>query len=77
MSHPFQILTEFLRQYGDEVEGRSLEEPNTEIKRKLQRFVSGASEETERTELVGLLQDNPQWVPWLAAEVKAQRTEKS
>ena len=76
MNHPFQILASFLDKYIDEVEGRSLEEPGPEIKGQLQQFASGTLTEPERNHVVSLLKDNPHWLPFLAEEVKARRTDK-
>jgi len=73
MSNSFEILSKFLERYGDEVEGRSLEEPSADVKLKLKRFASGSLPESERNELITVLQANPQWVSLLAQEAKALR----
>jgi len=73
MSNSFEILSKFLERYGDEVEGRSLEEPSADVKLKLKRFASGSLPESERNELITVLQANPQWVGLLAQEAKALR----
>lgn len=73
MSNPFEILSRFLDRYSDDVEGRSLEEPSTDVQLKLKRFAVGGLSETERNEMVALLQANPQWVTLLAREAKALR----
>ena len=73
MSDAFVILSRFLDRFTDDVEGRSVVEIPTDVRQKLARFASGELTETERNELVGLLQANPQWVPLLAREVKALR----
>jgi len=76
MNHSFQILARFLDKYSEEVEGRSLEAPGTEVKAQLQQFAAGALAEPERSRVVGLLKENPHWVPLLADEVKARRTDQ-
>ncbi|HXG47013.1 MAG TPA: hypothetical protein VNO52_05265 [Methylomirabilota bacterium] len=73
MNNPFRILAGFLDKYTEEVEGRSLEEPSSEIKGCLQQFAAGGLKEPERSRIIGLLKENPQWLPLLAAEVKARR----
>jgi len=73
MSNSFEILSKFLERFGDEVEGRSLEEPSADMKLKLKRFANGSLPESERNELITVLQANPQWVSLLAQEAKALR----
>jgi hypothetical protein len=77
MSNSFEILTRFLDRFGDDVEGRSLEEPSADLKLKLKSFAAGSLSEAERNEVIGLLQTNPQWVPLLAREAKALRPNAS
>jgi hypothetical protein len=73
MSNSFTVLTRFLERYGDDVEGRSMEEPSAELKLKLKSFAAGGLSEAERNDVIGLLQVNPHWVPLLAREVKDLR----
>lgn len=74
MNDPFSILSRFLERFDDDVEGRAvLEEPPEDIRQKLAQFAVGSLPEAERAELIELLQNNPQWVPLLAREVKARR----
>ena len=73
MSNSFEILSRFLERFGDDVEGRSLEEPPTDFHLKLKRFAGGALSDTERNEVIALLHANPQWVALLACEAKALR----
>lgn len=73
MSNEFAILTKFLDRYGDDVEGRSMEEPSAEVQQKLKEFAAGSLAETERRDVISLLQMNPHWVPMLAREAKALR----
>ena len=69
----FEVMSKFLDRFGDDVEGRSLEEPSPEVKLKLKGFAAGSLSEPERNEVIGLLQANPGWVTLLAREVKALR----
>jgi len=71
MDNSFEILTRFLERFGDEVEGRSLEDIPEEVRAKLRAFASGGLPVNERRELAQLLKDHPGWVSVLAAEVKA------
>ena len=75
MSNAFTVLSKFLDRYGDDVEGRSMEEPSTEVQQKLRSFAAGSLSEAERNDVIALLQTNPHWVPLLAREAKALRTE--
>jgi hypothetical protein len=75
MANSFEILSRFLDRFGDDVEGRSVEEPSADVKQKLKRFAGGSLSEIERNEIVGLLHANPQWVPFLAREARALRSE--
>jgi hypothetical protein len=77
MANSFEILAKFLDRFGDDVEGRSLEEPSADVKLKLKSFAAGSLSEAERNEMIGLLQANPQWVPLLAREAKALRNDAS
>jgi hypothetical protein len=74
MAETFQILTGFLERYGNEVEGRELQEPPEEMKIKLQQLARGKLPEREQSDLFALLSRNPPWVARLAQEVKALRT---
>ena len=73
MSNEFAILAKFLDRYGDDVEGRSMEEPSAEVQQKLKDFAAGSLPEGERNDVISLLQTNPHWVPLLAREAKALR----
>ena len=73
MSNSFEILARFLDRFGDDVEGRSLQEPSADLKLKFKQFAAGSLSEADRNELVSLLQANPQWVTHLAREATALR----
>ena len=75
MSNPFTVLSKFLDRYGDDVEGRSMEEPSADVQQKLKGFAAGSLSEAERKDVIALLQTNPHWVPLLAREAKALRNE--
>ena len=75
MSNQFTILSRFLERYGDDVEGRSMDEPSREVQQKLRSFAAGRLSDAERNDVIALLQTNPHWVPLLAREAKALRNE--
>ena len=74
MANEFEILAGFLARFGDEVEGRELQEPPKDVQAKLRELAHGNLSETERSQLFSLLSQNPQWLGRLAEEVKALRT---
>jgi hypothetical protein len=71
MSNSFTVLSKFLERYGDDVEGRSMEEPSADVQVKLKSFAAGRLSEAERNDVIALLQANPHWVPLLAREAKS------
>ena len=73
MTDKFQVLLRFLDRFDGEVEGRELSEPPAETKGRLQRFARGALPESEQAQIFALLDRNPEWIPWLAQEVKGLR----
>ena len=73
MANTFEILAGFLERFGDEVEGRSLQELDEGVRGKLRDFASGKLPQSEQGELIRMLNQNPQWVAHLAQEVKALR----
>jgi hypothetical protein len=73
MTNTFELLARFLEKYGDEVEGRALEEMPADVKLKLQDFARGKLPASERTQLSQLLKENPKWISLLAGEVKSSR----
>ncbi len=75
MSNTFEILAGFLERFGDEVEGRELQEPPEVVRTKLRAFARGELPKAEHGELLSLLSQNPGWIPQLATDVKALRTD--
>ncbi len=73
MNDPFEILAGFLERFGDEVEGRELQETPEDVRIKLRDFARGGLPHSERAELFALLNRNPAWIGRLAEEVKALR----
>ena len=73
MANTFEILAGFLERFGDEVEGRSLQELDESVRGKLRDFATGKLPQSEQGELIRMLNQNPQWVAHLAQEVKALR----
>jgi hypothetical protein len=77
MANEFEILAGFLAKFGDEVEGRELPEPPKNVQAQMQALARGNLAESERAQLLSLLNENPQWLGRLADEVKALRTAAS
>jgi hypothetical protein len=73
MVERLQILLKFLDRFDDEVQGRGLTQPAEDTKIKLRDFARGALPEKEQTEILVLLDKNPEWTAWLASEVKGLR----
>lgn len=73
MPNNFEILAGFLERFGDEVEGRELQEPPPEIKSQLRELAQGHLPQAQCTELLAVLGRNPAWISRLADEVKALR----
>ena len=73
MPTPFEILARFLERYGDDVQGRELEEMPPELKSKLSAFARGGLKAAERGEIARMLKDHPRWVAVLAQRVRAAR----
>ena len=68
----FRILAQFLKT-SEEVEGRELPEPTEETKLNLQRLALGQLPESERPAVFAELNTHPEWVGWLAGEIKKRR----
>ncbi len=73
MADTFEILAKFLEKFDEDVEGREMQEPTEEAKGKLQRLARGNLSDSEQSAVFSELNRNPQWIAWLAQEVKALR----
>jgi len=73
MQNTFEILTGFLARYGAEVEGRETHTLPNELKTRLQRFARGELSEADQLELIRQLNERPEWIAFLAGEIKALR----
>ena len=73
MTERLQILLKFLDRFDDEVQGRELTEPTEDTKLKLRNFARGTLSQKDQTEVLVLLDKNPEWTAWLANEVKGLR----
>lgn len=74
MAGTFEILARFLEKFGDEVEGRQFTQLPDETRNELSQLAQGTLEPAARTELMAQLSRNPDWVAWLAQEVKSRRS---
>ena len=73
MPNTFAILAKFLEQSGDEVQGRELQQVPEATRTKLRDFARGQLPPAEQSRLIEELNQNPDLVATLAAEVKAMR----
>jgi len=73
MPDQFEILARFLERFGDEVEGREVGDPGDDTRARLKQLARGELPEAEQAELFARLNRNPEWIAWLAREVKAMR----
>ena len=73
MCEDFSVLFEFMERCGPEVEGHGLTVLETQQAAKIERFISGACDETERRELARFLQLHPAWIRWVADRIKMAR----
>ena len=73
MPNTFEILSGFLARYDDEVVGRESSTPPTEVRDHIRSFARGQLSESKQAELVCQLNEHPDWIATLAAEVKALR----
>lgn len=69
----FKVLDRFLGLTAPEVEGRAASEPSAALRRLLRKFANGELTEEERARVVGQLEQHPEWLANLAAEVKGLR----
>ena len=74
MENEFEILAGFLAKFGDEVEGRELQDLPKNVQAQLKDLARGTLAENERSQLFSLLNENPAWIGQLAEEVKALRS---
>lgn len=72
MQNTFEILTGFLTRHG-EVEGRETGTLPDALKARLQRFARGELSEAEQLDLIRRLNERPDWIAFLAGEIKALR----
>ena len=73
MANEFEILAGFLAKFGDEVEGRELQDLPKNVQAQLKDLARGTLAENERSQLFSLLNENPAWIGQLAQEVKTLR----
>jgi hypothetical protein len=73
MAASFQSLLKFLERFDDEVQGRESPEPTGAEKMKLQLLARGTLPAREHAEAFALLDKNPEWIGWLAREIKSLR----
>lgn len=66
MNDELKILAGFLAKYSEDVEGRSVEEPPTEIVTRIRSFADGSLDEADRVKLSEELKQNPHWIGHLA-----------
>ena len=76
MSERFEVLLKFLERFDDEVQGREMSEPDGDARVKLNSFARGTLPERDQREMFALLDRNPEWIGWLAREVKGLRVEE-
>jgi len=69
-----RAIFKFLQRFEAEVVGHQGEPPSVEIREKLRRLARGNVSARERAALVDLLQTHPEWIRFLADEVKSLRT---
>jgi len=73
MPNNFEILAGFLARYGDEVEGREAAPLPPEVEEQLRSFARGQLTGSTQSEVIQQLGQHPDWVAFLATEVKALR----
>lgn len=73
MPNNFEILAGFLAHYGDEVEGRESAPLPADVPGQLRRFARGQLAGPAQGEIIRQLGEHPDWVAFLATEVKALR----
>jgi len=73
MPETFNIISDFLEQFEDEVFGRGTDCPDSETMDVIARFGRGELTAPERLKVVAILEKNPSWIPLLAKEIRAAR----
>ena len=76
MQNTFEILAGFLERYGVEVEGRGTSPLPAEMENKLRAFARGELSEADQMDLIRRLDERPDWIAFLAGEIKALRLQK-
>jgi len=77
MNDDVSVLFDFLDRCGPEVQGHGLGFLESHQAAKIERFISGSSDELERRELAQFLQLHPAWIRWIADRVKMSRDVES
>jgi hypothetical protein len=75
MTHPFNILAEFLQRTEQEVGGREAAVLSPEMRARLDRFSRGECSPDERLALCEEMKHTPLFVDHLASSVRQRRTE--
>jgi len=74
MLSDFEIITQFLaHQEGDEVSGRDLAPPPSDLQGRLEAFAKGEMDESERQAVCEEMKSHPHYVAFLADAVKKLR----
>lgn len=73
MPNNFETLAGFLARYDDEVEGHETAPLPADVADQLRRFAQGQLTGPAQGEIIQQLGQHPDWVAFLATEVKALR----
>ena len=73
MNDDVSVLFEFLDRCGPEVQGHGLGVLESQQAAKIERFIAGRCDDTERRELAQFLQLHPAWIRWIADRIKMAR----
>ncbi len=74
MNNDLHTLIEFLGHFGPQVSGRGFSAPEVGVMHLFHRFIAGHVTDEERAEICELLRFHPEWIRWLADQVKAARS---
>ena len=69
MKDDISLLLEFFERCGPEVQGRGLGVLESHQAARIERFIDGQCDGTERRELAQFLQLHPAWIRWIADRV--------